>query len=146
MVSVLSCHQWAGACERAIAYFLGFALELSYDNQFKKCDRPRYHQPKNLHSRITMLHNLQQSHQQEIQTITQVLAKITSRTADQIKPLLDAMLKQLIEPQQRPFYETATPTEWSIAFQEWVDSHRTLNLPTLSDEAISRESIYGDRG
>lgn len=93
-----------------------------------------------------MLHNLQQSHQQEIQTITQVLAKITSRTADQIKPLLDAMLKQLIEPQQRPLYETATPTEWSIAFQEWVDSHRTLNLPTLSDEAISRESIYGDRG
>jgi uncharacterized membrane-anchored protein len=93
-----------------------------------------------------MLHDLQQTHQQDIQTITQVLAKITNRTPAQIKPLLDAMLKRLIEPQQRPFYETATPTEWSIAFQEWVDSHRTLNLPTLSDEAISRESIYGDRG
>ncbi|MGB3266133.1 MAG: hypothetical protein WBA89_19500 [Microcoleus sp.] len=93
-----------------------------------------------------MLHNLQQTHQQDIQTITQVLAKITSRTPAQIKPLLDAMLKRLIEPQQPPFYQTATPTEWSIAFQEWVDSHRTLNLPILSDEAISRESIYGDRG
>ena len=93
-----------------------------------------------------MLHNLQKSHQQEIQIITQVLAKITNRTPDQIKPLLEAMLKRLIEPQQPPFYETATPTEWSIAFQEWVDTHRTLNLPTLSDEAISRESFYGDRG
>jgi hypothetical protein len=93
-----------------------------------------------------MLHNLQQAHEQDIQTITQVLAKITSRTPAQIKPLLDAMLKRLIEPQQRPFYETATSTEWSIAFQEWVDSHRTLNLPILSDEAISRESIYGERG
>jgi len=76
-----------------------------------------------------MLHDLQQSHQQDIQTITQVLEKITNRTPAQIKPLLDAMLKRLIEPQQHPFYETATPTEWSIAFQEWVDSHRTLNLP-----------------
>jgi len=93
-----------------------------------------------------MLHNLQQDHQQDIQTITQVLAKITSRTPDQIKPLLDAMLKRLIESQQPPFYETATTTEWLIAFQEWVDSHRSLNLPNLSDEAISRESIYGDRG
>lgn len=93
-----------------------------------------------------MLQNLQQTHQQEIQTITQVLVKITSRTPAQIKPLLDAMLKQLIEPQQPAFYKTATPAEWSRAFQEWVDSHRTLNLPTLSDEAISRESIYGDRG
>jgi hypothetical protein len=93
-----------------------------------------------------MLHNLQQAHQQDIQIITQVLAKITNRTPAQIKPLLDAMLERLIEPQQRPFYETATRTEWSIAFQEWVDSHRTLNLPILSDEAISRESIYGDRG
>lgn len=93
-----------------------------------------------------MLHNLQQTHEQDIQTITEVLVKITSRTPAQIKPLLDAMLKQLIEPQQRSFYETATAKEWSIAFREWVDSHRTLNLPTLSDEAISRESIYGDRG
>ena len=93
-----------------------------------------------------MLHNLQQNHQQDIQIITEVLAKITSRTPAQIKPLLDAMLQRLIEPQQRPFYEIATPTEWSIAFKEWVDTHRTLNLPILSEEAINRESIYGDRG
>ena len=27
-------------------------------------------------------------------------------------------------------------------FKTWVKSHRNLNFPTLSDEAISRESIY----
>ncbi|MEM7591375.1 MAG: hypothetical protein AAF383_07620 [Cyanobacteria bacterium P01_A01_bin.83] len=31
------------------------------------------------------------------------------------------------------------------AFDDWVESHRGQNLPSLSDEAISRESIYEDR-
>lgn len=56
------------------------------------------------------------------------------------------MLEQLVEPKERPFYETATPQEWVNAFSEWVESHRDLNLPLLSDQAISRESIYGERG
>ncbi|MEG4572701.1 hypothetical protein QUA56_08365 [Microcoleus sp. N3A4] len=42
------------------------------------------------------------------QLITQVLAKITSRTPAQIKQLLDATIERLIEPQQAPFYQTAT--------------------------------------
>lgn len=100
----------------------------------------------NTNSQTASLHNFQQNHQQEIQTITQILSKITSRTSEQIKPLLDVLLEQLVEPQEPPFYETATAEEWSIAFRQWVDSHHTLNLPTLSDEAISRESIYGERG
>jgi hypothetical protein len=32
------------------------------------------------------------------------------------------------------------------AFQEWVERHRSLELPNLSEEAMSRESIYGERG
>jgi hypothetical protein len=32
------------------------------------------------------------------------------------------------------------------AFQEWVERHRSLELPNLSEEALSRESIYGERG
>ncbi|MEL6441052.1 MAG: hypothetical protein AAFQ80_17580 [Cyanobacteria bacterium J06621_8] len=31
------------------------------------------------------------------------------------------------------------------AFDDWIESHRGQNLPSLSDEAISRESIYEDR-
>lgn len=93
-----------------------------------------------------LLHNFEEENKEDIETITQILAKITNRTQEQIKPHIDAMLERLVEPQERPFYEIATPEEWSGAFREWVDSHRDLNLPHLSDEAISRESIYADRG
>jgi type III secretory pathway component EscR len=94
----------------------------------------------------SILPNFQQIHQEEIQTITQILAQITNHTSEQIKPLLDGLLERLVEHRNYGFYQTATAEEWSREFREWVDSHRTLNLPTLSDEAISRESIYGDRG
>ncbi|MGL5192089.1 MAG: hypothetical protein ACRC8Y_00605 [Chroococcales cyanobacterium] len=45
----------------------------------------------------------------------------------------------------KAFYETATPAERAKAFREWAESH-PRNQPYLSDEAISRESIYGERG
>ena len=35
--------------------------------------------------------------------------------------------------------------EWMHKFRAWPQSHRT-DTPLLSDEAISRESIYQDRG
>jgi hypothetical protein len=34
--------------------------------------------------------------------------------------------------------------EWARRFREWADSHDP-NLPVLSDEDMSRESIYPDR-
>ncbi len=39
-----------------------------------------------------------------------------------------------------------TPEEWVREFKAWTRSHSADNLPMLSDEAISRDSIYGDRG
>jgi hypothetical protein len=36
-----------------------------------------------------------------------------------------------------------SPEEWIRQFREWAHSHRT-DTPLLSDEAISRESIYSD--
>ncbi len=36
------------------------------------------------------------------------------------------------------------PQEWGRRFDEWVNSHDP-NTPVLSDEAMSRESIYPDR-
>src|SRR5712692_1924448 len=44
---------------------------------------------------------------------------------------------------ERPFYETATPEEWVKAFKDWVNDFP--QHPVLSDEAISRESIYRER-
>ena len=39
------------------------------------------------------------------------------------------------------FQLTATPEEWSRALREWADSHIS-DAPPLSDDAVSRESIY----
>lgn len=86
--------------------------------------------------------NFDKDHKEDLEAILQVLMKITSRTPQEIKPHLDAMLKRLIESEK----ERATPKARSRAFRKWVESHTELNAPLLSDEAISRESIYGERG
>jgi len=44
---------------------------------------------------------------------------------------------------EKPFHER-TPAERAQAFLEWAAAHR-INAPPLSDEAISRDSIYGER-
>jgi hypothetical protein len=45
----------------------------------------------------------------------------------------------------RPAYELP-PEEWIRKFNAWTESHAALNLPLLSEEDISRESIYRERG
>ncbi len=47
--------------------------------------------------------------------------------------------------QSRPAYELP-PEEWVRKFEAWTQSHAADNLPLLSDEDISRESIYRERG
>ena len=39
-----------------------------------------------------------------------------------------------------------SPDEWMREYRAWAHSHDADNFPILSDEAISRESIYEDRG
>jgi hypothetical protein len=61
---------------------------------------------------------------------------------------LDAMLHGLIASLPPAPHEQASsllPHERAKLFMEWAESHRS-DMPILSDEAISRESIYGDRG
>jgi hypothetical protein len=41
--------------------------------------------------------------------------------------------------------ERISADEWMRKFRAWAHSHPT-DTPLLSDEAISRESIYGERG
>lgn len=43
----------------------------------------------------------------------------------------------------RPAFELP-PEEWVRQFRAWTSSHAGRNLPVLPDEAMSRESIYGD--
>jgi len=44
---------------------------------------------------------------------------------------------------ERPFHETATPEEWVSALEDFIRNFP--QHPVLSDEAISRESIYRER-
>jgi len=39
--------------------------------------------------------------------------------------------------------QKTNPQEWAKHFDAWVNSHRAT-IPVLSDEAMSRESIYPD--
>jgi hypothetical protein len=77
--------------------------------------------------------------------LVESLAQIIQSLTPEEKRLLDERMKLNSDNQERPFYETATKEEWIAAFREWAESHRN-NSPILSDEAISRESIYGERG
>lgn len=92
----------------------------------------------------SVVSDLEQAYSQDIETITLLLAKISNRTPEEIKPHLNTMLEQLVQPsKQRPFHETATASEWVTAFREWAASHRH-DAPPLSDYAVSRESMYED--
>ncbi len=39
-----------------------------------------------------------------------------------------------------------SPQDWMRRYKEWAEGPAHQNLPVLSDEAMSRESIYEDRG
>ncbi|MEO0397653.1 MAG: hypothetical protein AAF243_16950 [Cyanobacteria bacterium P01_A01_bin.137] len=56
---------------------------------------------------------------------------------------LERVLSSRIENKAKA--QKASIQERLAAFHEWVESHRGQNFPSLSDEAISRESIYEDR-
>lgn len=51
----------------------------------------------------------------------------------------------LATPPEFSLYETASPEEWGRIVDEFSEDFAS-SIPVLSDEAISRESIYGERG
>ena len=50
---------------------------------------------------------------------------------------------QQVQPLSVAHLQKTNPQEWARYFDAWVDSHNP-NAPVLSDEAMSRESIYPD--
>lgn len=56
--------------------------------------------------------------------------------------LADVIEENLNGGEEKPFHQTATTEEWVREFNEWVNSHDYITAPPLSDEAMSRESIY----
>jgi hypothetical protein len=50
---------------------------------------------------------------------------------------------QSVPPASVAHLQRTDPEEWARQFRAWADSHRP-DIPVLSDEAMSRESIYPD--
>lgn len=76
--------------------------------------------------------------------LVESLAEIIQSLTPEEKELLNRKMNLNTEIKERPFYAVASPEERAKAFRDWADNHR-FDTPILSDEAISRESIYGDR-
>jgi hypothetical protein len=53
------------------------------------------------------------------------------------------VVDQHLQPLSVAHLQKTNPQEWARHFDSWVDSHRPA-LPVLSDEAMSRDSIYPD--
>lgn len=85
---------------------------------------------------------------QKFEQIISALSKITSRSPEEIKPHLERFLSELSskpDVSKNHFFETATDDEWISAFRDWSESHKAKKLPVLTEEAMSRESMYPDR-
>ncbi len=66
------------------------------------------------------------------------------RTANDVVEIGIETVRQQLENQPESPLDL-DPDEWAERLHKWVSSHST-DTPLLSDEAISRDSIYGNRG
>lgn len=61
-----------------------------------------------------------------------------------IEEWLRILAEEAATPHSIAQLQRTDPGEWFRQFRAWADSHDP-NLPVLSDEAMSRQSIYPDR-
>ena len=60
---------------------------------------------------------------------------------------LDKIVIEALAKVQPPLASTElSDEEWDRRFEQWTSRHAGSDLPLLSDEAISRDSIYRARG
>lgn len=61
-----------------------------------------------------------------------------------VEEWLIQLAEQHLQPASIAHLQKTNPREWARQFHLWAESH-DRTTPLLSDEAISRESIYPDR-
>jgi hypothetical protein len=76
----------------------------------------------------------------------EVASKIQARARER-GVSVDAHLRELIDNKGSEFEKSSglSPQERVRLLREWASGHSS-NRPLLPDDAISRESIYGERG
>lgn len=73
----------------------------------------------------------------ESRLIAQAAAQGTS-----VEVLLKTLVEGLLASSSQPTSLTLSPQERAERFVNWARSHSSIKAPPLSDDAISRESIY----
>jgi hypothetical protein len=81
---------------------------------------------------------------EDLEAVTRLLSKLTHLPSEQIKPRLLTWLTTLLDVQVTRTEAQFNSEKWTQQLTAWVEGHRGLGLPSLSDDAISRDSIYGD--
>ncbi|MGI8744347.1 MAG: hypothetical protein ACR2NN_17595 [Bryobacteraceae bacterium] len=84
---------------------------------------------------MTITHPIRLTPQEESEPIAQARARGVS-----VDELLQKTVLQIIAAAPEVKHEPMSAEQWEKEFEEWLDS--LPDLRTLSDEAISRESIY----
>lgn len=62
-----------------------------------------------------------------------------------VEEYIQSFLESLASLDEEPSYDSLTPEQWAKEFEEWLDGHDYVIAPPLTDEAVSRESIYRER-
>jgi len=78
---------------------------------------------------------------EQAQTIDQAIRAGLIKSADEVVQAGLEALRDRLQVSRR----SENPEEWMRKFRAWAHSHPTTT-PLLSDEAISRDSIYRERG
>ncbi|GAA6616250.1 hypothetical protein [Scytonema sp. NUACC26] len=72
-------------------------------------------------------------------------SRLMSQAAAQgilVEVLLKTLVENLLVSSSQPTPLTLSPQERAERFVNWAKSHSSIQAPPLSDDAISRESIY----
>jgi hypothetical protein len=89
------------------------------------------------------LSKIKSAHKAELQTLTEMISKITSRTPAEVEPRLEAMIGGLVELPQPPLQKSFDPEKWAADMESLTEG--ADKIPVLPSEAFTRESIYQDR-
>ncbi len=78
-----------------------------------------------------------------IELTPELEAKVLRNAESKGVPIGEYVLQTLraTPKEEKSLWETLSPEEFASALREWSESR---NWPALSEEAMSRESIYGD--
>jgi hypothetical protein len=78
----------------------------------------------------------------------EIEARVTALAARQgisVEKYIQSVIEGLASLDEETSYKSMTPDEWAREFEEWVNGHDYITAPPLTDDQISRESIYRER-